>query len=74
MGTQFLTKNHHIHLGFESNSSNRHLAYMFGFDLTAYQAARKLRGVKGNESNKSNDSESKKANEGLKSVYPSTHG
>jgi hypothetical protein len=76
MGARYLTKRHLIHLGFAPESRNRHLASLFGIDLTSYKTALKLRGVKDNESKVSDDSlkSSKKADEGLSSVYPSTHG
>jgi hypothetical protein len=75
MGARYLTKRHLTHLGFAHESRNRHLAYLFGIDLTSYKTTLKLRGMKDNESKESDESlESKKTDEGLSSVYPSTRG
>jgi len=71
MGARFLTKSHLALLGFAVVSRNRHFASIFGIELSAL----KLEGMKGNELKKSFESlESKKKDEGLSSVYPSTAG
>jgi hypothetical protein len=49
MGARFLTKRHVGLLGFQLVSRNRHLAPLFGLDLSSYQpvkSAQKLRGMK----------------------------
>lgn len=77
MGAQFLTKHPQLgHLRFDPVPHNCHtIASLFGVYLSSYPAASKLRGVKENESKESIESlESKQADEGLSSVYPSTDG
>jgi hypothetical protein len=75
MGAHFLTKQHLYHLGFDPTSRNRHLLSHFGLGPEALKLAHKLRGVKDDKQTESSELlESKKIDEGLKTIFPSSNG